>query len=110
VVVIVEGNEPERLHNVVCRSPPRMQHFRHAMHRSRLGVEGNLDKTAFFQSPRHVQQSARHRDSLNSCLGTFPIFQFHQGRDGISKLDAGCATRRVRLGEVSHSRNEYAMP
>jgi hypothetical protein len=52
-----------------------VQHLGHAMYWTGLRLEGNLNKVAGGQCPRHSQESTGHRNGLELAFSPLAIFQ-----------------------------------
>jgi len=102
VVVVFERDEAEGLQDSVGRFLRWAQNFGHAVYRSGLGLKCDFDEDSLTQRLREAKQASGGRDGLESGFGAASVFKTDGSEDGISKLDAGSATGRVRLGELGH--------
>jgi hypothetical protein len=107
VVVILERHEAERLQDALSRFARRAQDFGHAVHRPGLSLERDFYEVALAQRLRYAQQASGHGDGLEFSFGAAAVFEPNRSQNGISELDAGCAPRWMRLGEVGHSQVYY---
>jgi hypothetical protein len=75
VIVVAQCDETERLHHSFTGHLCRVQHLGHAMYWTGLRLEGNLNKVAGGQCPRHSQESTGHRNGLELAFSPLAIFQ-----------------------------------
>ena len=57
VIVVLECNEAEWLHNFVFGFARRLQDFRHAFHGARFRLKGDLDQIALLKRPGQSQHT-----------------------------------------------------
>jgi hypothetical protein len=79
MIVVTQCDEAEWLQHSVTGRPSWAQHFRHAVYRTGLRLEGDLDKVSRGQCSHHSQKATGHRHSLELGFGTMTVFQQDQG-------------------------------
>jgi len=102
VIVVLESDEAEGLQNSVFGFARRLQDLRHASHRARFHLEGDLDQIALLQGPSQSQHATGLGNSLQFGSCAPPVTQLDDDRDGAAKLDSLRAMLRMSLGEVCH--------
>jgi len=73
MMIVVERDETERLEHHVGPAAYWFQHFGHALHIARLGLECDLDEVTFRQRLRHLQKTAGGGDCLQLGLGALAV-------------------------------------
>lgn len=106
MIVIAQRDEAERLQNAFD-SPYWIQHFGHAVYRTGLCLEGDLDKVTLPQGLAQSQEAAGDRDCLKPGFSALAVFQHDEGDNCAPQVDSRGALLWVRLGEVCHSRVHY---
>jgi hypothetical protein len=102
VVIVLDCHEAKGLQHAVGQRPRGAENFGHAVHRTRLCLESDLNKIACAKGLLQAQQASGYGDSLEFSFRTAAIFKTNRSQNRVSKLDPGGAPRGVRLGEMGH--------
>ena len=82
MVIIAQGNEPERLQNTVGRFSGRYQHLRHADHGADLGLKSNFDKVTLVEWFRQFQESTGSGNGKEFASRALAIIKSNCSQDG----------------------------
>lgn len=102
VVIILNGDEPERLQHAFGNAPHRAQDFGHSMNRAGLCLEGDFNEVSLPERLSQTKQPAGSGDGLELSFRAAAVFQSNCSQHRISELNSCCAPRRMGLGEVRH--------
>src|SRR5262250_2235878 len=105
MVVIAQGDEPERLQARTLELAYRLQHLRHSVDWTRARMEGNLHEITGRKFLLNLQQTAIDGDGLQFRPRLLPAFGMYGSRHGTIQLDTRRTFGRVDVREVSHRRN-----
>jgi hypothetical protein len=109
LIVVLKRDEAEWLQNSVLRFARRLQDLRHAFHRARFRLEGDLDQIALLQGSGQSQHAASLGNGLQFRARAASVVELDDDRDCAAKLNSLRPILRVSLGEVCHRQNHYAM-
>jgi len=84
MVIVFNRDEAEGLKDTVRHLSRRAEEFGHAMHRSRLRLERNLDEIARPKRLRETKQASGHGNGLKFGFGAAAVFEPDRGQDRIA--------------------------
>ena len=109
MVIVVECDEPEWLINHIGPATHRFEHFGHALHVARLGLECDLDEVAFGERLGYLQQAPSSRDGLQLGFRALAVAKGQHSLCGC-ELNTSGAMEGIDLGVVCHAANTIAPP
>jgi hypothetical protein len=84
MVVILKGDEAERLQYTARHFPRGTENFGHAVNRARLRLKRNFDEVALSQRMGQLQQAASDGNGLEFCFGAAAVFESDCSQNGIT--------------------------
>jgi hypothetical protein len=84
MVVILKRDEAERLQYAIGHLPHGGENFGHAVHWAGLRLKGNFDEVTLSQRLGHLQQAARHGNSLEFGFCEPAVFKADRSQDRIT--------------------------
>lgn len=109
MILVAKRYEAERLQASALKFASGREHFCHSEDRTRAGVKGDLDKIAWREFLLNLKKSAGHGNELQFRARVEPAFRANGSRNRSVQVEPGRTPVGVGLGEVCHSRLNYAM-
>ena len=81
MVVVLKGDEAERLQYSACHFLRGAENFGHAVNRARLRLKGNFDKVALSKRMGQFQQAASNGNRLKFCFCAPAILETDRSQD-----------------------------
>src|SRR5581483_6736984 len=108
LIVVSERDKTKRLKDAARRLVHRIQHFRHPVHHAGLRLKRNLNKVAFGNRIRQLQEPTGGGYNLEFAFGTVAVVEPDQGWCGL-EFDTSGTMRRITLGKVCHGSSNMAL-
>jgi hypothetical protein len=84
VIIVLKRNEPEWLEHAIRHTSHRAENLGHAVYRTSLRLEGNLDEVSFAERLWEAKQSARRGDRLQFRFCAAAVFEPNRSQYRIS--------------------------